>query len=274
MTIYLDDDEDDFIGEAYELDGDDLTDGMDEDEAEAVRDRRTTARRTPGQQALIRRAARQQLASLRRPLPTATVRDQRAASATTAVRRTQDAVRAVDLRQRVQTDEVDARVRAHGRRAEGLERAVAAGIVAAQLQATFGNTGALNNNVARTVLPLSSLLFLRPARVPAWQNPKIVAPALVAAMVLGKDLLGHDSKVASVRVTATNATRTGETVFVKAEALDARGRVIPGVTPQIVPTGATATGRPGFFQLGAAKSIAEFTATEGTASDTLVINVK
>ncbi|MEU4673933.1 hypothetical protein AB0F91_39760 [Amycolatopsis sp. NPDC023774] len=272
MTISLDDD--DFTGEDYDLDGDDLTEEIDEDEAVAVRDHRNTARRTPAQQALMRRVARQQLASLRQRQRAVTVRDQR--PVTTAVRRTQAAVRAVDLRQRVQTDEVDAQVRAHGRRAEGLERALAAGIVATQLQATFGNTAALNNTLTRTVLPLSPLLFLRPAQVPAWQNPKIVAPALVAAMVLGKNLLGHDSKVASVRIAATNATKSGETVFVKAEALDAQGRVIPGVTPKIVPKGGATEDktRPGFFTLGAPNSLAEFEATEGTASDTLVINVK
>jgi hypothetical protein len=94
-------------------------------------------------------------------------------------------------------------------------------------------------------------------------------------MVLGKNLLRHDAKVVSVRVTATNATGTGETVFVKAEALDAQGRVVPGVTPKIVPQNATPdASRPGFFKLGKPNSLAEFTATEGTASDTLVINVK
>ncbi|WP_405562731.1 hypothetical protein OG418_00370 [Streptomyces phaeochromogenes] len=230
-------DDDYGLDEQLAEDLDDNIYGDDPDYGEATRDHRRTSRPSPQRQATARQVAAQQLARRRQQ---ATVRDsdRRPVRVADQVRRTQAAVQEVDLRGRVVRDEVGSALRTQSDRTTATERALAAKIVEERLRAVFGTHPLLNNALAETVLPLSPLLFLRPSRGPLWQDVRLLVPAAVAGITLGKKLLSDDDKteVADIRIDVTSARKAGRTVIVKARALDAQNRIIRNVDPTVTTT--------------------------------------
>ena len=195
---------------------------FDDAEAGGLRTRRARARRI----ALARsRAARERSTGSGQPATTAG-----------AVRRTQAAVREVDLANRVQADAVSAALAKHARRVRGTENAVAASAVVSPLLSaleSFGSTSTFAGNpVVKTGLPLMPLLLLRPARrhdgvQGLVADPRVWAIGAAAGLAIVKEIKGNANTVQILPATVT----AGSSASFSAVVFDRDGRRLPNVTP-------------------------------------------
>jgi hypothetical protein len=205
-------------GELAESSGDPLDDA----EASGLRTRRARAR----QIALARsRAARER--SMRSGPPT---------TAAGAVRRTQAAVREVDLANRVQADAVSVALAKQGKRIRGTENAVAASAVVPPLLSaleSFSSTSTFAANpVVKTGLPLMPLLLLRPARrhdgvQGLLADPRVWAVGAAAGLAIVKEIKGNANRVQIL----AEKVAAGSSATFSAVAFDRDGHRLPNVAP-------------------------------------------
>lgn len=256
-------------------DDDSYDDALEYDDSE---DARSRARARHHAALMMRR--RQQLATLHRGRMAAARRAAQSPAPTTvssAVRRTQAAVKEVGLENKVRADALNMSVRATDRRTAGLEYAVGSSIVVSQLQNAFGHTRALNNTIAKIGLPLTPLLFLkRPRGGPLWKNPQVAAPVLVAAIFAGKEVFSSDDVYSVEFTSVSEANKVGNVVAANAVAKGWRGQVIRGLTPTLTTNGPIAPDpTTGLLKIGGKPGdIATITAEAGGQKTTYVINIE
>jgi hypothetical protein len=214
--------ESDLLGEAesdWEYLGDpesfDL-DGLDSEASRAARRRKARAR----QLELARRRRQAALRGRVAPAPRAPAPPQ---AATAAVRR-------LDLETKVQADAARSTFIEQDKRMNRSEMAAVAGVVAGQVQNSFGDV--FRDDWARAAVSFAPLLLLSPRRRGTGfgalaSDPRVIGGALVAAVVVAGQRRGRDVGVRDIHITGLPELQAGSEVRFLADALDQRGAVVP-----------------------------------------------
>jgi Bacterial Ig-like domain (group 2) len=256
-NLWLDEDleaTDDLDGESVEDTGNGDPGSVGEEEyddaeasAAAMRRRREQRRRALARRELLRR---RELA--RRRAAMATVRERSVAArgpVTTraAVRRTQAAVRSLDLDGKVQADAFKRALAAEAARANRAQFATVAGAVVNLFQTTFEDRiDVLKNPVAKGAGAFVPLLLL-PGKPPGGgaaayaRDPRVVGGAAIAAILVAHKLTEpRRTLVSKVDVVGkADITQGAKLVFI-ADVIDDKGRVVPNTTVTWTSTNPTA----------------------------------
>jgi hypothetical protein len=218
----------DINGEGDEFGSESLNGDSEAAESTSLAVRRARARRARRRALARARAAQAARARGRGMVPA------RPGAATPAaeVRRTQAAVRTLDLENKVQSDTFGSALSAQSKRISGSEAAVALGTVVNQLRTSFPNL--VENKVIAAGLPLTPLLLLRPARRGSGfgavaGDPRVWASAIVAGLAIAGEFSRRSQEAQDVTITgAPGSLEVGDVGRIQAAALDATGKVIPG----------------------------------------------